>query len=62
LINPNTNHRLGCNWADSDETRKSSWTNLTLTGLLDNGANYNGGSIDIVQVGLLDVGEALAAC
>jgi regulation of enolase protein 1 (concanavalin A-like superfamily) len=59
LINPNTNHRLGCNWADSDETRKSSWTNLTFTGLLDNGANYNGGSIDIVQVGLLDAGEAL---
>jgi regulation of enolase protein 1 (concanavalin A-like superfamily) len=59
LINPSTNHRLGCNWADSDETRKSSWTNLTFTGLLDNGANYNGGSIDIVQVGLLDAGEAL---
>ena len=59
LINPNTNHRLAYNWADSDETRKSSWTNLTFTGLLDNGANYNGGSIDIVQVGLLDAGEAL---
>ncbi len=59
LINPNTNHRLAGNWADSDETGKSSWTNLTVTGLLDNGGNYNGGSIDIVQVGLLDVGEAL---
>ena len=59
FINPNTNHRLAGNWADSDETRKSVWTNVTLTGLLDNGANYNGGTIDIVQVGLLDVGEAL---
>jgi regulation of enolase protein 1 (concanavalin A-like superfamily) len=59
LINPDSNHRLACNWADSDETGKSSWTNLTVTGLLDNGANYSGGSIDIVQVGLLDVGEAL---
>ncbi len=59
LINPNSNHRLACNWADSDETGKSSWTNLTVTGVLDNGANYSGGSINIVQVGLLDVGEAL---
>jgi len=59
LIDPNTNHRLASNWADSDETAKSSWTNLTVTELLDNGANYNGGSIDIVQAGLLDVGEAL---
>src|SRR5208283_851339 len=55
LINPNSNHRLGCNWADSDETQKSSWTNLTFTGLLGNGANY-GSSIDLVQVGLLDEG------
>jgi hypothetical protein len=59
LINPATNHRLAANWADSDETQKSSWTNFSFTGLLDNGNNYNGGSIDIVQVGLLDVGEAL---
>jgi regulation of enolase protein 1 (concanavalin A-like superfamily) len=59
LINPNTNHRLAANWADSDETQKSVWTNLTFTGRLDNGANYGGGSIDLVQVGLLDVGEAL---
>jgi hypothetical protein len=59
LINPNTNHRLAANWADSDETQKSVWTNLTFTGRLDNGANYGGGKIDVVQVGLLDVGEAL---
>ena len=42
MINPNTNHRLAYNWADSDETTKSAWTNLEFTGVLDNGANYNG--------------------
>ncbi|MCX6905383.1 MAG: lamin tail domain-containing protein, partial [Verrucomicrobia bacterium] len=58
LINPNTNQRLAFNWGDSDETRKSSWTNLEYTGVLDLGANYTGGA-DMVQVGLLDVGECL---
>ncbi len=58
LINPNSNHRLAYNWADSDETMKSAWTNLEYTGVLDNGANY-GGSIDHVQLGILDVGECL---
>ena len=59
LINPNTNHRLAANWADSDETMKSAWTNLEFTGVLDNGANYSNGPINLVQVGLLDVGECL---
>ncbi len=58
LINPNSNHRLAYNWADSDETMKSTWTNLQYTGVLDNGANYSG-SIDHVQLGILDVGECL---
>jgi Lamin Tail Domain/CotH kinase protein/PA14 domain len=58
LINPAVNHHLAYNWADSDETHKSSWTNLTFTGTLDLGANF-GSSVDGVQVGLLDVGEAL---
>ena len=40
LINPNSNHRLAYNWADSDETRKSVWTNLEFTGVLDLGGNY----------------------
>ena len=40
LVNPNSNHRLAYNWADSDETAKSTWTNLQYTGVLDNGANY----------------------
>jgi hypothetical protein len=59
LINPNANHRLAYNWADSDETSKSVWTNLEFTGLLDNGANYNNDAVNLVQVGLLDVGECL---
>ena len=59
LINPNTNHRLAYNWADSDETSKSVWTNLEFTGILDNGSTYNGNPISLVQVGLLDVGECL---
>ena len=46
LINPNTNHRLAYNWADSDETAKSAWTNLEYTGVLDMGANYNGSAVE----------------
>src|SRR5262249_22521909 len=58
LIDPNSNNRLAANWADSDETQKSVWTNIEFTGVLDNGANYDP-SIDYAQIGLLDVGECL---
>ena len=58
LIDPNSNNRLAANWADSDETQKSVWTNIECTGVLDNGANYDA-SIDYAQIGLLDVGECL---
>ncbi len=58
LIDPHANHRLAANWADSDETQKSVWTNIACTGVLDNGANYDP-SIDYAQIGLLDVGECL---
>lgn len=58
LIDPRANHRLASNWADSDESQKSSWTNLQFTGTLDNGANY-GSSIGYAQIGILDVGECL---
>jgi hypothetical protein len=58
LIDPHANHRLAANWADSDETQKSVWTNIETTGVLDNGANYDS-SIDYAQIGLLDVGECL---
>ena len=28
LIDPHSNHRLAANWADSDDTQKSVWTNI----------------------------------
>jgi regulation of enolase protein 1 (concanavalin A-like superfamily) len=58
LIDPNSNNRLAANWADSDETQKSVWTNIETTGVLDNGANYDAW-IDYAQIGLLDAGECL---
>lgn len=58
LIDPRSNHRLAANWADSDETQKSSWVDIENTGVLDNGANYDP-SIDYAQIGLLDTGECL---
>ena len=58
LIDPHSNHRLAANWADSDDTSKSVWTNITYTGVLDNGSNYDA-TIDYAQIGLLDVGECL---
>jgi regulation of enolase protein 1 (concanavalin A-like superfamily) len=58
LKDPRANHRLASNWADSDETQKSVWTNIETTGVLDNGANYDP-SIDYAQIGILDVGECL---
>ena len=58
LIDPNANNRLAANWADSDETQKSSWVNIENTGVLDNGQNLDP-SIDYAQIGLLDVGECL---
>jgi regulation of enolase protein 1 (concanavalin A-like superfamily) len=58
LIDPKSNNRLAANWADSDETQKSVWTNIEFTGVLDNGANYDPW-IDYAQIGLLDVGECL---
>ncbi|HLP76873.1 MAG TPA: lamin tail domain-containing protein, partial [Candidatus Paceibacterota bacterium] len=58
LIDPQANHRLGANWADSDDTQKSAWVNIETTGQLNNGANYSGG-IGYAQIGLLDPGECL---
>ena len=58
LIDPNSNNRLAANWADSDETQKSVWTNIECIGVLDNGANYDS-SVDYAQIGVLDVGECL---
>ena len=58
LIDPRSNHRLAANWADSDETQKSSWVDIENTAVLDNGANYENGILH-AQIGLLDAGECL---
>jgi len=58
LKDPNSNNRLAANWADSDETQKSAWTNIEATGVLDLGANYES-SIAHAQIGQMDVGECL---
>ena len=58
LTDPNGDNRLAANWADSDDTQKSTWTNIECTGVLDNGGNFDS-SIDYAQIGLLDAGECL---
>ena len=58
MIDPHANHRLAANWADSDETQKSSWVDIENTGVLDNGSNYES-AIAHAQIGLLDAGECL---
>src|SRR5476651_2404420 len=58
LIDPNSNNRLAANWADSDDTQKSVWTNIETTGVMDNGANYESGILH-AQIGILDSGECL---
>jgi len=55
LIDARANHRLAANWADSDETRKSQWTVIEHTGVLDNGA----GTPDGLQMLLQGAGECL---
>ncbi len=59
LIDPHSNHRLAANWADSDETQKSSWVDIETTGVLDNGINYDSTGVRYAQIGILDVGECL---
>jgi hypothetical protein len=55
LIDPSSDNRLGANWADSDESSKSTWTTIEHTGVLDNG---NGAS-DELHIMLLGAGECL---
>ncbi len=37
LRDPRSDHRLAPNWGDSDESRKSPWVNVEVTGVMDNG-------------------------
>ena len=55
LRDPRSNHRLAQNWADSDETAKSTWSTVEFTGVLDNGY----GAADNLQITLLGEGECL---
>jgi len=55
LMDPRSDHRLAPNWADSDESGKSGWTNIEFTGVLDNGS----GAADSLQIILLGPGECL---
>ena len=62
LIDPNSDNRLAANWTDSDETAKSSWTNITYVDRLDWSYPRTGAGgqlINQVQVMLLGGGEAL---
>ena len=58
LSDPRADNRLAANWADSDETHKSSWVNIETTGVLDHGMNY-ASTISYAQLGVLDAGECL---
>ncbi|HEY5910646.1 MAG TPA: lamin tail domain-containing protein, partial [Verrucomicrobiae bacterium] len=55
LADAHTDHRQASNWADSDESNKSAWTNIEYTGVLDNGQ----GAADALHIFLQGAGECL---
>jgi hypothetical protein len=57
LTDWHADHRLAPNWADSDETFKSGWTNIEFTGTLDNGSTAV--PIDSAQLFMQGPGECL---
>ena len=59
LKDPASNHRQPSSWADSDESNKSSWTNIEATSILDNGSFFTGTTLSWLQIGLLQSGECL---
>jgi hypothetical protein len=58
LIDPESNHRLAANWADSDESAKSTWSAIETSGVLDLG-HPSVSTAEQLQVLLLGAGEAL---
>ncbi len=58
LIDPRSDNRLAANWADSDDTAKSAWTLVTVTGILDN-VPQDDSKWNSLQINLLDPGECL---
>ncbi|HEY2951819.1 MAG TPA: lamin tail domain-containing protein [Verrucomicrobiae bacterium] len=60
LIDPRSDNRQAANWADSDETSKSVWTNIEYTGFTDLPLAPGGGTAgDNLQICLLGIGECL---
>jgi len=55
LIDPRADGRLAADWADSDETAKSAWTIVNVSGTMDNGNGTN----NSLNVYLQDAGECL---
>ena len=55
LIDPDSDNRQPSNWADSDESAKSPWTNIEITG--NSGAVL--GTANLLLVYMLGVGECL---
>ena len=57
LIDPDSDNRRAANWADSDETAKSTWSNIEYTWQM--GESLGTPINDNVQLALLGVGECL---
>ncbi len=51
LINPNSDHRLAANWADSNTTTTSAWTTVTYTGQLMDGDGNPANALEIMLTG-----------
>ncbi|HMJ88430.1 MAG TPA: lamin tail domain-containing protein, partial [Candidatus Acidoferrum sp.] len=59
LLDPRSNHRMGFNWGDSDESQKAPWTPFEATGRLDHGSTWNATPIDRLEMYMMDEGECL---
>ncbi len=55
LVDPNADRRLASNWADSDETAKSSWTTIEATDTMNHGA----GTANLFEILAMGEGEYL---
>ena len=58
LIDPDADNAQPSNWADSDESAKSTWTSFEFTGQVDNQQTGEGNG-DRVQLIMLGIGECL---
>ncbi|HYG22244.1 MAG TPA: lamin tail domain-containing protein [Verrucomicrobiae bacterium] len=65
LIDPRADNRLAYNWADSEESTKSTWTSIDVTDVLQNGQSFSHegpsdyGVANRFEMFLQDHGEAL---